>query len=60
MGCLFFQDIRRVGIVVLFEKHPRGVEVFKIFSKNIVDVSGFLNEGQEIRSRILGCGRVCV
>ena len=46
MGCLFLNEICRVELVILIENHPCGVEVFKTFSKNLLDVSGFLDESR--------------
>ena len=60
MGCLFLNEICRVELIILIENHPCGVEVFKTFSKNLLDVSGFLDESREIWSGILDCGQVFV
>ena len=55
MGCLFLHKLRRVMLIILVEKYPWDVEVFKSFSKTLVGVSSFLDEGRDIWSGIIDC-----
>ena len=56
MGCLFIHKLCRVDLAVLVENYPWGAEVFKSLYKNLVDVSSFLDEVQDIQSGVFDCG----